>query len=681
MKSITIYASTDSGYITGVNANYATAHSTASNFSSADSFLYVGQYYGGGGYYVFRSFLKFPTTDIPANAVIRSAQIRISKGYIENDRSFDVDIIKQDWGAYDPMASSDYDTVFDACLTETKDVIWHSFTELPLGIVPRPGLEIFYSDFLDTSYISSTDYTYYSLRSSRDATTDEPTGFEYIYAIGAGSTNTNYKPALIVSYLELPNEVITDHLYYFLEIDWQGTGLVDSWQDEASRITRFTLDRGRDTVIGGSGSGFEMPNIGKVIVSLDNHDGRFDAWNSSSPLYAYLKPGRRANFSCYYNGTYYDLMTGYISDIRPEGYKETATMVIEDGAGWLNARQPDIPLLDVSDAADAINAILDDMNYPFGRDIDDAVDDLDYYWTSGASGLAEIHKLANSDLGRFCVEADGVAKFRNRHNNESIDHTITEAQIGTNIYLPMPWDYSRSVVDVYTYPRITGTTDSTLWTLNDEPVITAGETMTFWGEYNYSSQPVPATGVFVSSWQPTTAFASTDVVLTAFSRDAKFEMTNTTTDAQTVTELIIKGTPIYSADRIRIREEGTNITDLPATFVMDYEWLTSINTAESFADVLLNYLNDAKQYPEIMIYHRPDIACGIDLEQRLRLVLDTWGIDETFFVSKISHQSGASMQELITTVKLYPMLQDIGTDTFILDSETQGILDTNKLGF
>lgn len=203
-------------------------------------------------------------------------------------------------------------------------------------------------------------------------------------------------------------------------------------------------------------------------------------------------------------------MTGYIADIRPEGYKDTATLVMEDGAGWLNSKSPDIPLLDVSDVADAINAILDNLNYPFGRLIDNAIDDLDYYWTSGATGLAEIHKLANSDLGRFCVEANGRARFRNRHNSESVDHTITESQIGTNIYIPMPWDYSRSIVDVYTYPRITGTTDTTLWTLNDDPVINAGETMTLWGEYTYDNQAVPATGVYVA---PSSDFSSTDLVV------------------------------------------------------------------------------------------------------------------------------------------------------------------------
>jgi hypothetical protein len=413
---------------------------------------------------------------------------------------------------------------------------------------------------------------------------------------------------------------------------------------------------------------------------VDNYDGRYDPWNADGALYGNIQPGRKATFAVYYNSTFYNLFTGYLADIRPSGYKQTAMLTIEDGAGWLNARTPDIPLKSVTEVGAAIEAILDDVEYPYGRSVDAGIDELAYYWTSGASGLREIHKLANADLGRFCVEKNGQASFRNRHSSEAVEHTLTEDQIGNDIYIPMPWDYSRSIVDVNTYPRLLGSTDSTLWTLRDTPTINAGETLTLWGEYKYDNQRVPADGVYVSSWQPTTAFATSDIELTAFSRDARLDITNSTTDSETLTELIVKGTPIYSPDKIRIREEGV-ASGLPASFVMDYEWLTNINTAESFAAVLLNFLNDAKEYPEIWIYNRPDLSCDIDLEERLRLQLDTFGLDQTFFVNKISHKSGASMQEIITQVKLYPMLQDIGTDTLLLSSTDQGYLDINKLGF
>ena len=676
MKSVTIYGSTDDGYITGSSTDYATARGTSTSFTES-VLLYIGQTIPTTTYSIRRAFVNFDTSVLSGKALI-DARLSLFVSTVSLTNPFVIQVVEQDWSGLVLSTTTDRETAYDACLASTSYVDLHAFDAA--GILGKE----FFSEPLNIDYISTTDSTYYSLRSDKDYENTPPSGpdgYELTIAYSADYTIQSHHPALIVNYTEPPVSPVDGVQYHYLYVDWDGDGETDSWQDEASRVTRFTLDRGKDRTIGSPGSGFQAPNIGRVILTLDNRDGRYDPWNKDGALYGKIQPGRRVNFSVYYNSTYYNLMTGYLADIRPVGYKQQATMIIEDGAGWMASRPPDIPLRAVSDAGDAINAVLDDMGYPFGRNIDDGIDTLAYYWTSGATGLTEIHKLANSDLGRFCVEADGTARFRNRHNSEAAMHTITEDQIGKDIYIPMPWDYTRSIVDVNTYPRILGTTDTTIWTMRDTPTIGTSDTLTLWGEYTYYNQRVPATGVYIHSYQPTTAFASTDVVLTAFSRDARIDITNATTDTETLTELIIKGQPIYSPDKIRIREQADDATGLPATFVMDYEWLTDVNTAQDFAKVLLAFLNDAKEYPEIWIYNRPDIACGIDLEKRLRLVMDTFDIDKTFFVHKISHQSGSTMQELITSVKLYPMLQDIGEDTFILDSVTQGILDTNKLGF
>jgi len=248
--------------------------------------------------------------------------------------------------------------------------------------------------------------------------------------------------------------------------------------------------------------------------------------------------------------------------------------------------------------------------------------------------------------------------------------------LGKDIYIPMPWEYSRDIVDVMVYPRVAGSSDTTLWTLRDNPTIAAGETFTIWADYRYENQAVPATGVYLSSVAP---FATGLVTVTPFSRSAKIEIENTG-GSQTLTELVLKGTPIYSPDSLKISKEQDEVV-IPAAFVFDYDWLGSINTAEDFATILLAYLAGDKEYPEVSIINRPELACPIDLEERLNLVLDTYDINKTFFVNKITHMSGASMQELITRVKLTPMLQDQSDDVLILDSVTAGILDTNKLGF
>ena len=774
MKSLIVYGSSDDGFIQGSSTDPSTARSTSAAHIDTGEYIYVGHAIisagGPSNYLVNRGFLKFDTSVIPANSIITAARLRLVASEWATTTPLTVHVVEQDWGALDLSQAIDRETAYDDCLAGVDFVNFHTFEGSQ--VYRPPGGWIRYSDPLNIEWIDPEGYTYYSLRTHLDYAGD-PATHDMVTILSAESSLQTFHPALIIDYIELPADPVTDRLYYYLYVDWEGTGTVDSWQDEAGRVTKFVLDRGKERTIGSPGSGFQPPNIGRAILTLDNFDGRYDPWNKHTPLYhkeqmevsgsgggadgiydfvditngkpnyyrsdpasgwlywdvggaqpfwfligssgsyrsyddvytpdlaqtwetfgaplppvptvvftgeghGLIKPGRRVNFAVYYNGTYYNLMTGYLADLRPVGYRQETTMIIEDGAGWLAARPPDIPLRAVSDAGDAISAVLDDMGYPFERDIDPGVDALAYYWTSGASGLTEIHKLANSDLGRFCVSADGTARFRNRHNSEEVRHTLTEDQIGKDIFIPMPWDYTRSVVDVYTYPRILGAADCTLWTLRDPPTISDGDTLTLWGEYTYDDQRVPATGVYIHSYQPS---ADLDVTLTAFSRDAKLDIVNESGSSQILTELIIKGQPIYSPDKIRIREQDDPITGLPAVFVMDYEWLTNINTAVSFAQVLLAFLSDAKQYPEILIYNRPAVACAIDLEERLRLLLDTFEIDMTFFVHKISHRSGSSPQELITHIKLYPMLQDIGEDTFVLDSATQGVLDENKLGY
>ncbi len=672
MKSVTIYATAASGVVRGTDANYATARSTATEFSQAE--LIVGQGLYTGAYTVNRIFLKFDTSVLPPSAIVTKVRLRLGIYSVASSEVFDIQVVEQDWSEQDPLSAIDADieTAYDGCLA--GDLASVVFTAP--AITSRPGGHyVAYSDDLDIERVDIDGSTYYSLRSSLDYDGEQPALIDYCNLAPTDYFLEFYRPALVIDYIDEPQY---DFLGWQLYIDWVGDGAVESWQDEAGRVLRFALDRGRDRTIGAPGGGFESPHVGKLILEMDNSDGRFDPWNKDSPLYGQIQPGRRVNFAVWHNGKHYTLFTGYIADLRPVGYRQPVNLIIEDGAGWLNADTPDIPLIESAGVDAAIDAILDDLAYPFGRTIEAGLNEQTYYWTSGKNGLSEIHMLANSDMGRFCVDADGTAHFRNRHNNDTVSRILTEDQLGRNIYFPMPWEYSRSIVDAWIYPRQVGPTDSTLFTLRTAPTIPPGETLTLWCKYRYNDQDVPAVDVYLSSWQPSTDFTGDDISVTVFSRDARIDITNNTEDAQILTELIIKGTPIYSPEPIKIQKSDKAVSELNAAFVYDYPWATDINIVQDFARVLLDYLNDPKEYPEITLYNRPEIGCAIDLEERLRLVLDTFDIDKTFFVHKVSHRSGASMQEIITTAKLSPMLQAQDENVALWD---YGLWDVNDWGF
>lgn len=484
---------------------------------------------------------------------------------------------------------------------------------------------------------------------------------------------------------------------YSLYVDWNGDGTLDQSFNEAERLLRFTIDRGRDSVIGGSGSGFTGLEPGVMNLELDNSDRRYDPWYTAGALYGLLRPGRKIQFVAYYElptgegivGTGAILFTGFVTDIRVNGFADTVTITAEDGAGWLRSVTPNIPLTSSTGVDTAISAILANVNYPFDTDIEGGIESLPYYWTSGGNALDEICALACSDLGRFAVEADGTAHFLGRYNSDYVVKLFNEERVGQNIYLPMPWEYARTSVEVRAYPVKVGSTDSVIFTLRDKPLVSGKGSIEVWADYNFEDVDVPATGVYKGAYTANTSEDGTGtdltsdftVTLTAYSRKAKLVIANGNVADGYVTALSLLGTPIKTNDVVSVKVSSTDAYALPSEFVFDYAWLSDTNTAATFADVLLTFLSAGHAFPTLTIYNYPTDAFRFDLEQRARIKLDTYGIDETFYVHKISHASGASPHEVITTVQFYPMLTSSSQGFLVLDSADYGKLDTAKLGF
>ncbi len=677
MKSVAIVSDASFAEIGGVDEVYLTARSTASSSRTFPVSIKCGQEFipgimGPDAYGIYRSFLKFDTSVVPNNATIIRARLRLALMSYLSNYEFDVQIVKYDWSAQDPVDSGNRQDAYDGCLSAALDSIWRT-----IEIGSNIGFTgIFYSNDLDLARIDKSGNTYYGLRSSRDFNAQE-SRHDWITTATVNTNILANRPALIVDFIEEPDEY--EGMAFQLFVDWDGTQDEDSWQDEAPRLYKYVVDRGRDRPIGSPGQGFEAPKPGKAIIELDNFDGRYDPRNTSSPLYGKIRPGRRCNLAYWHDSEYYNLITGFIADIRPRGYRDRVTMTIEDGAGWLRSRTPNVPLELDGDAGTAINAILDNLEYPFGRNVDAGINPLPYYWTSGGNGLTEIDRVAASDLGRFAVLADSQVRFINRYDESTDCVHLSETQLGRDIMLPMPWDYTRSLVDIYTFPRTEGSSDSTIWELRDSISIGVENERTIWAEYTFENIAVPAYDVYIDSYS-STDIPSTDIVLTAFSRDAKIDINNPTTDTNyTLSELVLKGTPIISPNPSKIRKESTDTESIPASFEFRYDWLVNYNIANAYSTVLLDYLSEAKEYPEVQIQNRPEISGSIDIEDKVELDLPTLDIDDTYYVYKLTHRSGPKgIQELFTTLKMYPILQAVTTDTARWD---EGLWDESTWGF
>ena len=112
----------------------------------------------------------------------------------------------------------------------------------------------------------------------------------------------------------------------------------------------------------------------------------------------------------------------------------------------------------------------------------------------GTSGRAVAQKLMQSELGHLAVIGDttqgGTLRFFNRHHRATADSAVALPNTMHGLRVPSAIDRAFNDVRVTINPvRVDATATTVLWALRTEPassrpVIPAGQTRTFWGDYH-----------------------------------------------------------------------------------------------------------------------------------------------------------------------------------------------------
>src|SRR3990167_9369781 len=112
-----------------------------------------------------------------------------------------------------------------------------------------------------------------------------------------------------------------DFNLWTFQVDWLGdlsyAPPSNTFNNEALRMKSLTTVRGRQHFL--SKDGFDRYEPGEAVGIFDNSDGRYDPYNTSSPLYPYVEPGRlvRILVKDGTSGTNYGVMRGVVKDIQP----------------------------------------------------------------------------------------------------------------------------------------------------------------------------------------------------------------------------------------------------------------------------------------------------------------------------------------------------------------------------
>ncbi len=485
-------------------------------------------------------------------------------------------------------------------------------------------------------------------------------------------------------------------LLWAVEIDWDQDGIF-SGSNEAGRMFSITRTRGRKSMLKQTGQGFESIQPGKCVIKLRNNDGRYDGWNTESPLYPYVTYGAdvKIRVASTTDLTMHDYFYGSIVDIKPYGYGGDAYVEIhiEDAGRYLRDYTARYPITANASPNVAIGHILDSISWPsrWGRNLDTSTDNIPYWWASGGKiAWSEIEDVAQSFLGVFFIAANGNARFVDRNSPAVPVLSLGQAQLLKDINLPQPWVYRRNITRLKVHPRKEAASGVIYQLLGDTPLVASGSSnaAVIWANYTYNNAAVPAKTVL----QPvaTTDFtmntnsdgSGTDktsfctVVVYDFGDNAKVTITNLSGVPVYVTKLQIKGIAIYEQNVSDVTHPSDISTVAqPREFVLDQKWQQSVNTALDYSVVIGAFLDQLHPFPSVKVEGRPDIQLALELFDIIPLTIEKLGIlGDSFRVGGIVDRSlQDNCQALESTYYLEPYvtsgdywtwpITDFGTDT------------------
>lgn len=458
-----------------------------------------------------------------------------------------------------------------------------------------------------------------------------------------------------------------------VDVDWNNDGAFEA--DEGSRLRGLTVTRGRDGMVAADGNGFQRPQVGKGVLTLDNHDGRYDPLYSGSAIYPNVLPGREMRVRVNDGSNTYGIIRGKIQDVIPMGTDrrgEMAQLVMVDGWQWLDDRVITVATVAGPLTTDtALASVLTAADWPsaWGSSLGAGSDTLNWFWAD-RTAAEEILDLVDSEQGQFYIAADGQARFVGRHSlfGAASSVSLTQSDILKQILLPQPWASVRNIARVVVRPRVTQTSGP-LWTLQDTPLVSPGESLTVFATYQYDNRDVPGYNVispvatldYIANTQAdglgfdvTANFTIT--TFTNYGKRAKIVIQNTGASAGYVVFLQVRGEAIDAPDVSVVESDGSSGSAFgPRTLTVDSIWQQGINSAYDFALWLRSLLEDPLAFPVIALEERPSLQFGYDLFTRVGLSVAARGISADYYIGKIQHEfQFESGQGVRTTWSLEP---------------------------
>lgn len=468
----------------------------------------------------------------------------------------------------------------------------------------------------------------------------------------------------------------TTDLAWTFQVAWDSSfsGVPGTFNNEAIRLVDLSVRRGRRNLLGRSG--LEPFTIGTARATLDNADGRYDPWNTSSPLYPYVKPGKfvRIAVKDLDTGTNYGIMRGIVDDIvlLKRGQRDLAVISVVDGLAWLQNQTVNIGLHQSIDKDSIIYQILDHSGWPmlteWPRDITEDATELTYWWAWNQNALDALHEFNQAEGATAFHNRDGEFSWRPRDYAHERSISLDQTEILADIARPNPWENVRNVVRVTSQPKVLNDCNEILWQLQTVPGIAIGATFNIEPVFKYAEwQPCGAAIAFDWSVNAQADGGGADLsgdctftYETDIGEGAILSITNNSASYGYITLMKATGDAIYppSIDIHETADTDSQADYGPRTLEIKSRWVETIDHAKVMADWLLAELKDPTDAPIIQLEDRPTEQFTPDLHDRVVLDIDHLGIRNAFRVGQIEHNWMSENGNAVRTVfRLEPYIQ------------------------
>jgi hypothetical protein len=477
---------------------------------------------------------------------------------------------------------------------------------------------------------------------------------------------------------------------YKLQVDWNNDG---DWSDtgeeiDMGRVRGITCSFGRDRASQLTGNS----RAGKLRATLDNRSGDYNPFNSDSPIYGNILPGRPVRLLGT-STTQSDqaIWQGFLIRVVPQVFRGGDATAILDATGPLgqvNLDRIEVPMVTSQRTDQVVDDILDAAGWGAGsgyRTLDTGKTTITRYWSAETYTVQALQEVESTEGGFVREGKDGKIVFDNRHHRLSgsgltSQATYSDSSGAARVYstliqddpLPHIFNIFQTAVQTYTTASL-----AVLWTLSESgassPAISPGVARTWIARYPTQTSANNARGV--DAW--TTTAATTDMIansaadgsgdnmtsdigiaVSKSSETMEITLTNNGSVTAYITKLQSRGTAITADDPASIKQEdATSKTAFgKRTWPSKTKFIPDTGEALDWADFNLSIYKNPTAVLRMTYFANRDTNAinemlDRDISERVTVVADNTAdlsINRDFFIESVRHQINANRVHKVT---------------------------------